>query len=82
MVQEFHGKFTLAPAKLYYINNLKQELSMAKAYEQNLLDEKSVVDRHQCHMTAKFDVFVYEDYSKLSALVWVCLIMRNAFFHF
>ena len=37
-----------------YINNLKQELSTAKPYEHNLPDERYVVDRHQCHMAAKF----------------------------
>ena len=62
-VQEFHGKFVLAPAekaakndvvtrKMYYINTLGQELGSAKAYEHNLLEEKYVVDRHRCHMAA------------------------------
>ena len=55
---------------MYYINTLKQQLGTAKTYEHNLLDEKSVVDRHQCHMAAKFDVFVDVDHSKLSALYW------------
>ena len=56
---------------MYYINTLKQELGTAKTYEHNLLDEKSVVDRHQCHMAAKFCVFVDEDHSKLPALYWL-----------
>ena len=43
--------------KKYYINTLKQELGTAKTYEHTLLDEKSVVDRHRCHMAAKFGVF-------------------------
>ena len=45
--------------------SLKQELSTAKTYEHNSLDEKSIVDRHRCHMAAKFGLFVDEDHSKL-----------------
>ena len=50
------------------INTLKQELSSAKRYEHNRLDETSVVDMHRCHMAAKFGVFVDEDHSKLPML--------------
>ena len=68
-VQEFHRRFGLAPAdkaannvvvvsKRYYINTLKQELSTAKTYEHNRLDETSIVDRHRCHMAVKFGLFV------------------------
>ena len=53
---------------MYYINTLKQELGTANTYEHNLLDEKSVDDRHRCHMAAKFCVFVVEDHSKLQTL--------------
>ena len=53
---------------MYYINILKQELSTANIYGHNVLDERSVVDRHRCHMAAKFDVFVDEDHSKLPTL--------------
>ena len=53
---------------MYYINTTKQELGSAKTYEHNLLDEKSVIDRHRCHITAKFGVLVDEDYSKLPTL--------------
>ena len=56
---------------MYYINTLKQEFGTANAYEHNLPDEKSVVDRHRCHMTAKFGVFVYEDHCKLPTLYWL-----------
>ena len=56
---------------MYYINTQKQELGTAKTYEHNFLDEKSVVDRHLCHMTAKFCVFVVEDHSKLPTLYWL-----------
>ena len=47
---------------MYYINALKQELGTAKTYEHNLLDEKSVVDRHRCHMAAKFGICCYTGY--------------------
>ena len=50
---------------MYYINNLNQDLSTAKTYEHNRLDETSVVDRHRCHMAVTFGAFVYEDQSKL-----------------
>ena len=56
---------------MYYINTLKQELGTAKTYEHNLLEEKYVVDRHRCHMAAKFGVFVDEDQSKLPTLYWL-----------
>ena len=54
---------------MYYINTLKQELSTAKTYGHNLLDERFVVD--QCHMAAKFGVYVDEDHSKLPTLYWL-----------
>ena len=34
----------------------------------NIFDETSIVDRHQCHMTAKFGLIVAEDHSKLPTL--------------
>ena len=37
-------------------------------YEYSLLDEKSVVERHQFHMAAKFGVFVDVDHIKLPRL--------------
>ena len=51
--------------KMYYINTLKQELSTAKTYEHNRLDETSIIDRYRCHMAAKFGVCVDEDQRKL-----------------
>ena len=59
--------------KMYYINILKQELGNAKTHEHNLLDEKSVVNRHRCQniMDTKFGVFVDEDRSKLPTLYWL-----------
>ena len=50
---------------MYYFNILKQELGSSKTYVYDLLDERYVVDRHQCHMAAKFDVFVDEMNDKL-----------------
>ena len=41
------------------------------AYEHNRLDETSIVDRHRCHMAAKFGLFVDEDHSKLPTLYWL-----------
>ena len=35
-----------------------------------MLDEASIVDRHRCHMAAKFGLFVDEDHSKLPMLYW------------
>ena len=55
----------------YYNNTLKQELSTTKTYEHNRLDGTSIVDRHRCHMAAKFGLFVDEDHSKLPALYWL-----------
>ena len=56
---------------MYYINTLRQELSTAKTYGHNLLEEKFVVDRHRCNMAAKFGVFVDEYHSKLPTLYWL-----------
>ena len=53
---------------MYYIKTIKRERSTANTYERNLLDEKYAIDRHQCHMAARLDVFVDEDQSKLSML--------------
>ena len=40
--------------KMYFINTIKQHLSTAKIYENNLPDERYIYDRHRCHMAAKF----------------------------
>ena len=53
------------------INILKQELNSAKTNEHNLLHEGHVLDRHLCHMAAKFDAFVDENDDKLLALYWL-----------
>ena len=45
-------------------------LGCAQSYEHNLHDERSVVDRHQWHMAAKFAVFVDENHDKHPSLYW------------
>ena len=55
---------------MYYINTIQQDISTAKTYEHNKLDETSVVDKHWRHMVAKFGVFVDEEHSKLPTLCW------------
>ena len=62
-----------------YINTLKQELGTAKTYEQKLLDEKSVGDRHRYHMAAKFGAFVIEDHSKLPTLYWLPKLHKRSY---
>ena len=56
---------------MYIINTIKQEFSITKTKENNLFDERSVVDRHRCHMAAKFGVFVDEAHSKLPTLNFI-----------
>ena len=36
-----------------------------------MLDETSIVDRHRCHMAAKFVLFVDKDHSKPPMLYWL-----------
>ena len=50
------------------MNILKHEVSTAKTYEHNLLDERYVVDRHRCYRAVKFGVFADEDHGKLTTL--------------
>ena len=75
-IQEFHGKFVLAPAdgaaggvvvvwEGCCVDTLRQELGTAKTYEHNRLNETSIVDGHRCHMAVKFGLFVDEDHGKL-----------------
>ena len=45
-----------------------QELSTTKTNEHNLLDERSVIERHRCNMAAKLGVTVDEDHCKLLRL--------------
>ena len=64
---------------MYYINTLKQELDTAKTYEHNLIGERLVVERHRCHMAAKFCVFVDEDHSKLPTLYWLSKLHKRPY---
>ena len=57
--------------KMYYINIQKQEYCTAKTYENYLLDEWSVVNRHQYRRTAHIGVRVDEDHRTLSTLYWL-----------
>ena len=66
---------------MYYIKTLKHELSTAKTYEHNLLEVRSVVDRHRCHTGAKFGVFVDEDHSKLLTLYWLHKLHKDPISH-
>ena len=62
---------------MHYINILKQELGSAKTYRHNVLDGRSVIDRHQCHMTANFGVFVNENHGKLPTLYWLITLLPS-----
>ena len=59
-----------------------KELGSAKTYEHNLLNERYVIDRHRCHMVARFGVLVDEDYDKLPTLYWLTKLGLNKYlFH-
>ena len=45
----------------------------------SMLDETSVVDKHRCHMTAKFGVFVDEDHSRLPTLYLIPKLHKRPF---
>ena len=49
---------------------LSKNLALQK-HEHNSPDETFIVDRHRCHMSAKYWVFVDEDHSKLTTLYWL-----------
>ena len=53
------------------MDTLGRELGTAGAYEHGGLGETSIVDRHGCHMTAKFGLFVDGDHGKLPTLFWL-----------
>ena len=60
---------------MYYVNILKQDGSSAKTYEHHLRDERSVVDRCQCHITfmTKYNIcylnFIQDTIKYVSLLV-------------
>ena len=60
LIKEFH----LIAFLLHHHPKAKQ-LAALRAMIILLLDEKPVVDRHRCHMAAKFGVFVDENHDKL-----------------
>ena len=66
---------------MYDINTLKQELRTAKTYEHNVLDKRSFVDRHRCHISTKLGVFVDEDHSKLPTLNWLPILHERFMCH-
>ena len=49
-------------------NTEKKEFSTANTYVHNFIYERYVVERHQCHKTAKFGAFVDGDHSRLITL--------------
>ena len=62
---------------MYYNITLKHELSNSNTYEHNLFGARNVVDRHQCHMAAKFGVFVDKDHSYFTTLYWLTKRHKN-----
>ena len=66
--------------KRYYINTLKQELSTAKTYENDRLDETSIVDMHRCHMAAKFGLLLTRTSSPLMLILVHVQLLSCLFF--
>ena len=67
---------------LIYCNRLHAWLSTHSwlaTYRLNRLDETSIVDRHRCHIAAKFGLFVYEEYGKLPTLYWLPKLQRRPY---
>ena len=46
-----------------------------------MLDEKSVIDRHKCHMAAKFGVFVDENHNKIPTMYWLLKLHKKPINH-
>ena len=57
----------IIPYKVVF-EDLYQMESKNLTYECNSLDERSVIHRYQCHMVAKFGVYVTQDCNKLPTL--------------
>ena len=81
-VQEFHGKYVLAPAgraasdivivwRLCYINTLVQELGGAGAYGRISAGGGSVVDARSVDVAAEFAVSIKEKQGGLPTLYWL-----------
>ena len=89
-IQEFPRKYVLVPAdkaannvvvvcRLHYINNLKQKLNGAKAYEETSIDEKSVVYSHSNEIINKFAVYVRERQDRLPTMYWLPLLHKRPY---
>ena len=82
-VEDFHKKYVLVPAdkavnnvvvvwRLYYVDTLKRQRIGTNAYKlQASLNEKVVVDGHECHTTLKFGDKAKENQDKLPTLYWL-----------
>ena len=57
--------------KYTILTPLSKNLALPKTYEHNRPDYTSIVDRHRCHIVAKYGLFVDEDHSKLPTLYWL-----------
>ena len=57
--------------RLHYINTLKQELNVTKAYEETSIDEKAVVYSHSNEIHNKFAVDVKERQDRLPMMYWL-----------
>ena len=71
-----YWKVSTSKISIFYLVSVAEQAtsftSLSKnIHEHNFSDERYVVDRHRCHMTAKFGVFVDEDHSKLPTLCWL-----------
>ena len=55
----------------HYVNTLIQKFGSTKTYERTSSDEKSVVNSHCCHITAKFAVGIKENQEQLPTLYWL-----------
>ena len=57
--------------RLHYINTLKQKFNGTKAYEENSIDEKSVVYSHSNEIPNKFAVYVKERQDRIPTMYWL-----------
>ena len=56
---------------MHYIDTLKQELSVTKAYEQTSEKEKSVINNHIFHNATRFAVSINEDQERFPTFYWL-----------
>ena len=62
--------------RLHYINILKQELNGAKAYEETLINEKSVSYSHSNEIPNKLAVDVKERQDRLPTMYWLPMLHK------